>query len=306
MSSRSPTDLARRLLGSARRERPSAELAARIRATGRAELERAGAEPASGSERATLRDAPSHSERAPGARQSSRWAPARPASTRRWAAGGGIAAAAGAVLYLGLASSPDRGVLISAERSGAAPASRQPSPTAGSEPTASTTSDDAIGQRDDAAPHAESAHAIPPARSSSVAVPSAAPKAPATAAAPSTPGAASTPAIASSRRTSSEPAPRSTEASRPTLGQQLEQIKQARAALRAGDHRRALELLDAYRTRSAGAELAAEASLLRIEALAASGQQGEAARAARQFASDYPNSPLIDRALSFTASAAER
>jgi hypothetical protein len=90
-----------------------------------------------------------------------------------------------------------------------------------------------------------------------------------------------------------------------SLGEQLEQIKRARAALRAGDHQRALQLIDAYRALPTGGELRAEASLLRIEALAQSGQRDAAAREAREFASDYPNSPLIDRALSF-AGGAER
>jgi hypothetical protein len=94
-------------------------------------------------------------------------------------------------------------------------------------------------------------------------------------------------------------------APRASLGEQLEQLKLARAALRAGDHQRALELLAAYRAQPTGRELGEEASLLRIEALALSGQRDAAAREARQFASDYPNSPLIDRALSY-AGAAER
>lgn len=93
---------------------------------------------------------------------------------------------------------------------------------------------------------------------------------------------------------------RSLSAPRSTLAEQLEQIKTARAALRAGDPARALSLLDAYQARSRGGELAAEASLLRIEALAASGRRGEAAELARKFAVDHPNSPLIDRALAFT------
>jgi hypothetical protein len=87
---------------------------------------------------------------------------------------------------------------------------------------------------------------------------------------------------------------------RSTLAEQLEQIKTARAALRAGDPARALSLLDAYQARSRGGELGAEATLLRIEALAASARRGEAAELARKFAVDYPNSPLIDRVLAFT------
>ena len=87
---------------------------------------------------------------------------------------------------------------------------------------------------------------------------------------------------------------------RSTLAEQLEQIKNARAALRAGDPARALALVDAYQARSRGGELSAEASLLQIEALAVSGGRSEAARLARKFAVDHPNSPLIDRALAFT------
>jgi outer membrane biosynthesis protein TonB len=88
-----------------------------------------------------------------------------------------------------------------------------------------------------------------------------------------------------------------------SLSDELAQIKRARTALRAGDARRALDLLDAYRASPTGGELAAEASLLRIEALALSGQRDAAAREARQFASAYPNSPLIDRALGFVGGA---
>lgn len=86
---------------------------------------------------------------------------------------------------------------------------------------------------------------------------------------------------------------------RSTLAQQLEQVKIVRAALRAGDPARALALLDAYQVRSGGGELDAEASLLRIEALAASGRRGEAAELARKFAVAHPNSPLIDRVLNY-------
>jgi hypothetical protein len=84
-----------------------------------------------------------------------------------------------------------------------------------------------------------------------------------------------------------------------TLAEQLAQLKAARSRLRAGDAAGALRLLDEYQTDPRGTALAAEASLLRIEALAASGQRAEAASEARRFATDYPTSPLIDRARSF-------
>jgi outer membrane protein assembly factor BamD (BamD/ComL family) len=91
-----------------------------------------------------------------------------------------------------------------------------------------------------------------------------------------------------------------------TLAEQLAQLKAARARLRAGDAAGALRLLDEYQTDPHGTALAAEASLLRIEALAASGKRAEAASEARRFGTDFPTSPLIDRARSFVAVDAAR
>jgi hypothetical protein len=84
----------------------------------------------------------------------------------------------------------------------------------------------------------------------------------------------------------------------PSLAEQVEHIKRARTALRAGESERALLVLDEYQNGRAG-ELAAEARLLRIEALAQAGRKAEAASEARRFATDFPTSPLIDRAQSF-------
>jgi hypothetical protein len=85
----------------------------------------------------------------------------------------------------------------------------------------------------------------------------------------------------------------------PSLAEQVDHIKRARAALRAGRSEQALVLLDEYQNGSGGSELAAEAGLLRIEALAAAGRKAEAASEARRFATDFPTSPLIDRAQRF-------
>ncbi|HEU4581578.1 MAG TPA: hypothetical protein VFS67_25140 [Polyangiaceae bacterium] len=84
-----------------------------------------------------------------------------------------------------------------------------------------------------------------------------------------------------------------------SLAEQIEQIKQARAALKAGQFGRTLELVDEYQSSPGGSEFSAEARLLRIEALAGAGRQEEAASEARRFVTDYPTSPLIDRVRSF-------
>jgi hypothetical protein len=84
-----------------------------------------------------------------------------------------------------------------------------------------------------------------------------------------------------------------------SLGDQLAQLQRARAALRSGHAAQALELIDAYQL--GGQAFGAEASLLRIEALAATGERARAAERARQFLRDYPNSPLVDRAQSLAS-----
>jgi hypothetical protein len=88
-----------------------------------------------------------------------------------------------------------------------------------------------------------------------------------------------------------------------TLAAELELLKQARSALRAGEGQRALELLDGHAQRRASSALEAEATLLRIEALAELGRRREASELAQRFLRAYPNSALADRARSFTQSA---
>jgi len=324
MSAPGPAELARRLFRSVQRERPGAALRERVIRAGRAELARGGGarielgQGLGGS----LRDAQSGAERAPDSHVSAQRSRVQRVWPRRSVAVGALAAAAGVVLYLGLAGAPDRGVLISAERTTGASSARETSQPAVREVASSevasseraaqgpapgvraethtdaTASTPAITSPRVAAPRVASPSVSAPTAASSSPSPSAARPAPPT---PSTPAAAT-----SAESTTSQPTPPAPAAPRPTLGQQLEQLKEARAALRAGEHQRALRLLDAYRAQPGSADMAAEADLLRIEALAASGQRDAAAEAARQFVSDYPNSPLIDRALSYASSGSER
>lgn len=86
-------------------------------------------------------------------------------------------------------------------------------------------------------------------------------------------------------------------APKPSLAQDLQELMLIRSTLRAGDGARALALLD-QRARTGG-ELEAEATLLRIEALARIGRRGEASELARRFVQANPNSALADRAQAF-------
>jgi hypothetical protein len=79
-------------------------------------------------------------------------------------------------------------------------------------------------------------------------------------------------------------------------------LQRIQKALRAGEPRRALELLDADAELERG-NFAAEARLMRIEALDGMGRQGEAAALAREFVRLYPHSPLADRARRFEGGA---
>ena len=86
-------------------------------------------------------------------------------------------------------------------------------------------------------------------------------------------------------------------APKPSLAQDLQELMLIRSTLRAGNGVRALELLD-QRARTGG-ELEAEATLLRIEALASVGRRTEASKLARDFVQKNPNSALADRAKAF-------
>ncbi len=107
-----------------------------------------------------------------------------------------------------------------------------------------------------------------------------------------------------SRLARTREAPAAPSPTRAALAEQLEWLKQARVALRSGDSVRALELLETYESKRAGADLQDEANLLRIEALAAMGRQAEATLLAERLVRENPNSPLVDRARSFIRDAA--
>lgn len=84
-----------------------------------------------------------------------------------------------------------------------------------------------------------------------------------------------------------------------TLGEELGLLMKAQNALRAGDAQGALSLLDGYTRELGGSALSAEATLLRMEALAALGRSEQARALAERFVRENPNSPLVDRAQSF-------
>jgi hypothetical protein len=82
------------------------------------------------------------------------------------------------------------------------------------------------------------------------------------------------------------------------LERELELLDDARNALASGNAVQALALLDRHRALR-GNSLNAEATLLRIQALASAGRGEEAAALARSFIASNPNSLLADRARRF-------
>ncbi len=104
------------------------------------------------------------------------------------------------------------------------------------------------------------------------------------------------------------PAPRATVGSRvaataapapgtPTadpLAIQTRQIREAKLAIRSGEARRALTLLDAPAPGSDG-QMTEEADATRVDALCKLGRADEAKAAAARFISEHPRSPVVDR-----------
>jgi hypothetical protein len=85
----------------------------------------------------------------------------------------------------------------------------------------------------------------------------------------------------------------------PSLDDEVTTLENARAALASGDTKKALELLASYQNVLHGTRLTAEATLLKIEALANSGRKTEAAEMARRFIDANRGNPLVDRARRF-------
>jgi outer membrane protein assembly factor BamD (BamD/ComL family) len=76
---------------------------------------------------------------------------------------------------------------------------------------------------------------------------------------------------------------------------ELALLDTAAAALAAGDGRRTLALLDAYTREYPRPRLAPEAEVLRIDALAQTGHQALAAKAAETFLKRHPDSVFAAR-----------
>ena len=94
------------------------------------------------------------------------------------------------------------------------------------------------------------------------------------------------------------PKPRSKPPSQRSLAQEVAQLDQVSAKLGSGDTDAALRLLEDYEHGSAP-RLSAEATLLKIEALARAGRTDEARAIAKNFVARYPDSPLVDRARAY-------
>jgi hypothetical protein len=111
-------------------------------------------------------------------------------------------------------------------------------------------------------------------------------------------------ASAPSASRAEKPAPREA-ASAPhavTLEEETSALDRVQAELRAGHGSVALALLDRYDRADKGGSMAAEAELLRIQALASVGRSVAAAELAQKLVRMYPNSPLVDRAREYLPS----
>jgi TolA-binding protein len=80
-----------------------------------------------------------------------------------------------------------------------------------------------------------------------------------------------------------------------SLTAELSAVEQARRAFLAHDYTQSLKLLDEYTRRFPKRQLASEATVLRIEALAARGDRDTAARIGRSFLQNHPNGPYAQR-----------
>jgi hypothetical protein len=142
-----------------------------------------------------------------------------------------------------------------------------------------------------------------PARSAPREVPSAA--APATPAAPQpvrAPAqfAAEPPGIAAAAeplepRAADEPRARAAAADVSSLAQELKLVAAAQAAVRSGNHRSALRLLQRHAQRFPTGALSEEREAARVDALCGVGRKVEAAAAAERFVARFPRSPRSSR-----------
>jgi TolA-binding protein len=101
-------------------------------------------------------------------------------------------------------------------------------------------------------------------------------------------------------------ASRSSERGAETLSLELAALEQSRAALVQRDYSTALRLLDDYTRRFPKRRLDSEATVLRIETLAARGDRALASRVGNQFLATHANSPYARRVKSLIADANSR
>lgn len=87
-----------------------------------------------------------------------------------------------------------------------------------------------------------------------------------------------------------------------SLERELELLDAARQALLGGDTSAAQARLAQYDKVATRRHLGAEATVLRMQILAAEGRTSEASALASEFVAKHPNSPLVDRAKSFVQS----
>jgi hypothetical protein len=80
-----------------------------------------------------------------------------------------------------------------------------------------------------------------------------------------------------------------------SLTEELAFLERARRALMRGESRRSLRLLDEHSRRFAKPRLSSEATVLRIEALVASGERARATQLGQQFLASHPNGPYERR-----------
>jgi hypothetical protein len=109
------------------------------------------------------------------------------------------------------------------------------------------------------------------------------------------------PPIAEAKLADARPSPRLPGAS---LADELRLIEEARSANARHEHALALRLLDAYAQRFPKQSLRSEATLLRIESLAASGATDAARQLGKTFLARHPNGPYARRVRSLLADSA--
>lgn len=110
-----------------------------------------------------------------------------------------------------------------------------------------------------------------------------------------------------SMKPASEPTPEpgSDASAADDVSEEIRALDAAKSALRRGDSARALRELNGYARRFPAGVLAQEASVLRIQALARSGDRDTAGRLARQFVARHPSSPHVEQLKRLIASTGE-